>query len=728
MPSQYLESLSTPAFSPELRSHLARISPAASAASVSNLRLQALAGGTAELMIYGPIGSSWFGEKTVEADAVVQALAGSTATTLNVRVNSFGGNVADGIAIYNELRRQSARGAKVIAHVEGVAMSIASLIVMGADEVVMNESAVMMLHAPWGDLSIQGNARVVREVSEEFAVVLDVLGTAMSAAYARKTGRPASDFDSMWASGNDHYFTAAEAQGFGLCDRIGVDAPVHAFAALGADSTAALLADIATRAPQYVARVRAALNIQQPAAAASHSGDMTMPAPNSNESSHQQIIAAERNRVADIRAMAAPHVESGERAPRYRAAMDQAIAEGATPEAFGQRMLALMAEGREPLGSYGVSTDEGYGRTLAGGRGGSLVRAASDVLAARGGVPVENMHAGAGDLRGMSISDIARACLPRDAFERGMSGPAAIRAAMTTSDFPAILGDTIGKALRRGYEMEPGTHSIWVRRGTVPDFKEQTRAILGAMPDLLPVLEGGEYTHGAIGEDKSVPFRVEKFGRLIEVTWEMLVNDDLSALTRFPQGLGQAARRKEADLVYGLFDNGGQVMQDGLALFHATHGNLATASATLDEEALAKGRLLMRKQRTVGGGALNITPKYLLVPAEFEGQAEKILAASSIHVSAGLENATPEWIRRLTLVVESRLPDGAAYLLADHNQVDTVELATLEDDGPAIGKSVGPYVTEEDGFDRDTKKFKVRLVAGARFLDWRGVVKLPISA
>lgn len=719
MPNQHLSPLSIPSLSPALRGQIARAHPSACHSGSAGLQFKALSSEAAELMVYGNIGAGWWDEKSVTADDVITGLSGSTAGTINVRVNSYGGSVSDGVAIYNELRRQSARGAKVVAHVEGVAMSIASLIVMGADEVVMNECAVMMLHAPWGTLLIDGNAKQVREFADDFASQLGVFGRAMSAAYARKTGKAAAEFDAMWEAGSDFFYTAKEALAFGLCDRIGTDAPAQAAAVWAPGVVAGIVGEVTARAPEHAARVRAALTPSTPAAAGTHLGDSAMP--NNSDAQRQEIIAAERDRVADIHAMAGAHL-NGSYGPRVRSAMDAAIASGSSAADLGQRILEIMAEGRGPLGNY-----SGGEVGLTHGRGGSLVHAASDVLAARGGVAIDSPHAGARDLRGMSISDIARACLPRDAFERGMSGPAAIRAAMTTSDFPAILGDTIGKALRRGYDMEPGTHSLWVRRGTVPDFKEQTRVILGAMPDLLPVLEGGEYAYGAVDEDKSVPFRVEKFGRIIEVTWEALVNDDLGALTRFPQGLGQAARRKEADLVYGLFDNGGQVMQDGLALFHATHGNLATTSTLLDEEALAKGRLLMRKQRSVGGGALNITPKYLLVPAEFEGQAEKILAASSIHVSAGLENATPEWIRRLTLVVESRLPDDAAYLVADNNQVDTVELATLEDDGPAIGQHVGPYVTEEDGFDRDTKKFKVRLVAGARFLDWRGVVKLPIA-
>jgi hypothetical protein len=70
-------------------------------------------------------------------------------------------------------------------------------------------------------------------------------------------------------------------------------------------------------------------------------------------------------------------------------------------------------------------------------------------------------------------------------------------------------------------------------------------------------------------------------------------------------------------------------------------------------------------------------------------------------------------------VVEARLAPEAVYLLTSPDSVDTLERAWLEADG-------GPVVKEEDGFERDTRKYKVRHVFGSRWLDWRGAVMLPI--
>jgi hypothetical protein len=299
-----------------------------------------------------------------------------------------------------------------------------------------------------------------------------------------------------------------------------------------------------------------------------------------------------------------------------------------------------------------------------------------------------------------------------------------IKAAMTTSDFPLILENALGKMLRAGFENEPRSHEAWTRFVTVEDFREQKRPILGSAPELLPVLEGAEYTYGSLDEDRAVPYTVGKFGRMVRLTWEALINDDLSAFARMTAALGQAAARAEADKIYAPFaDNAGAgpAMQDAVNLFHATHGNLASSATALDAAALGAARVLLRRQTAVGGGQLNLVPRFLLVAPEHEQAAEVLLAASARAMSQGAENAlVASWIASLTLVVEARLSDDAAYLLAAPTQIDTVERAWLEADN-------GPVILEEDGFNTDDRTYKVRHVFGSRWLDWRGVVKVPIS-
>src|SRR5690606_30697236 len=99
------------------------------------MRLQPVAAdsSTYELLIYGDIGESWWGE-SVTAQSVAQQLneLDESVATINVRINSYGGSVADGLAIYNALKRHRATKAVTV---DGVAMSSASLIAMAGDTV-----------------------------------------------------------------------------------------------------------------------------------------------------------------------------------------------------------------------------------------------------------------------------------------------------------------------------------------------------------------------------------------------------------------------------------------------------------------------------------------------------------------------------------------------------------------------------------------------------------------
>ena len=135
------------------------------------LRPSAASADTYELLIYGDIGESWYSE-SVTAKDVVQQLNDlpSSVTTLNVRINSYGGAVADGLAIYNALKRCPATKAVTV---DGVAMSSASLIAMAGDTVHMPATSILMIHAPWG--GIAGNAQELRKYADVLAPAFALL-------------------------------------------------------------------------------------------------------------------------------------------------------------------------------------------------------------------------------------------------------------------------------------------------------------------------------------------------------------------------------------------------------------------------------------------------------------------------------------------------------------------------------------------------------------------------
>jgi len=400
-------------------------------------------------------------------------------------------------------------------------------------------------------------------------------------------------------------------------------------------------------------------------------------------------------------------IKGGVSLDAFRAAAIDAIA-----NAPADRGGPIMFDRQDPRIGRGSRID-------AGDDSSADFRAASvDALLVRAGVPLAKPHPAARDVSG-SVLDIARTCVSRSGRSVPVGKEDLLKRALSTSDFPLILANSMHAAVRNGYEVEPASHRAWVRPQPVQDFRVQNRPILGSAPALQAVVEGGEYTNGSMSDD-SASYSVSKFGRIVTLTWEVLVNDNLGAFLRIQPAMGQAARRLEADTVYTLLASN-PTMQDTVALFHATHGNLGTSGA-FDATILGAARALLRKQTAVGGGYLSLVPRYLIVPVEKEMAAEALLAAATRSVTT-VDATTPQWIANLELVVEPRLAATAIYLAADSAQIDTCELGLLEEN---FG---GPMITEDRSaeFRRDEFSWKVRHVIGAKFLDWRGIVKQPVT-
>lgn len=319
----------------------------------------------------------------------------------------------------------------------------------------------------------------------------------------------------------------------------------------------------------------------------------------------------------------------------------------------------------------------------------------------------------------MGAIELARNIVGTSGF--GGNNQNLIKRAMTTSDFPQLISGAANQSLRNGFAVEAATHREWVALDEVKNFLDNSRPILGAAPDLELKLEHGEYKHGSMDDDAAL-YRIATYGRIVSLTREVLVNDQLGAFLRLFPAMGQAAMRKEADLVYSMFaenSGAGPTMQDSNPLFDAAHNNV-TATGPFDAALLAAGRLLLRKMTGVGGGILGLRPAALVCPAEVEHEAELLLAAASRVVSTTLESDVTPWIKDLKLVVEPRLAEDAAFLVADSSQVDSAVLGLLE--GQAA-----PYLEEKEEFETDIRLFKVRHDCGAKFLDWRGIVKMPIG-
>lgn len=332
------------------------------------------------------------------------------------------------------------------------------------------------------------------------------------------------------------------------------------------------------------------------------------------------------------------------------------------------------------------------------------------------------------EFRGMRLVDMARECVEMvGGNTRGLMPAEIAKAALgcdrqamrsagmhSTSDFPLLLGSTVNRTLRAAYELAPQTWRPLGRPTTVPDFRAVTRAALGDIAALEKIKEHGEYQYGTL-EEEGAPIKVAKFGKIIAITWEAIVNDDLGAFTRVPQALGAAAAQTESDVVWSLL-LGNPNYTDGTPIFHADHGNLAASGGAINTTTLAAARAAMRKQKSKAGAFLNLSPEFLIVGPDKELEAYQF--TSSNYVPAKNADINDSRNAALTVIVDARITGNQWYLYASPGVVDTFEYAYLEGEQ-------GVFTETREGFEVDGMEIKARLVFGAAWIDFRPAYKNP---
>ena len=156
------------------------------------------------LSIYDEIG--FWG---VQAKDFISDLAKVSSKVLNVEINSPGGDVFAGLAIYNALKGS---GKEIVVKVMGVAASTASLVAMAGDKIIMPKNTFMMIHNPWSFAA--GNADELRDT----AATLDKIGASLLATYAARTGMSEDEIKPLLAK--DTWMTADEALASGFATEV----------------------------------------------------------------------------------------------------------------------------------------------------------------------------------------------------------------------------------------------------------------------------------------------------------------------------------------------------------------------------------------------------------------------------------------------------------------------------------------------------------------------------
>ncbi len=361
---------------------------------------------------------------------------------------------------------------------------------------------------------------------------------------------------------------------------------------------------------------------------------------------------AEQQRRSDIRALVRSAGLGVELA-------DQLVDDGATlDEAKGRCFDAMQTRSRSRpvIRSTAPANDDPA----------TIVRRQSDALAYRaaGGECPEDAR----QYVGLSLLDLARDSLARDGVStRGLSADEVLTRATamhTTSDFPAVVSNAANKIALGAYRAAESPLKRLCRQRTLPNFKPSESIRLGNMGRLEEIAELGEITHTSRGE-RGEAMRLKTYARGINLSRQLLIDDDLGLLGDVTRAFGEAAAQTEADILVDLV-TGNPALSDGLPVFDANRGNVAAAGVSLgaagDLEALEAARRAMRGYRGLDGVTLiNVAPRYLLVGPEGESAAERIVANITPGTVADVNPLGP----RLQLLVEPRIEGDDWFVFSD---------------------------------------------------------------
>ena len=291
------------------------------------------------------------------------------------------------------------------------------------------------------------------------------------------------------------------------------------------------------------------------------------------------------------------------------------------------------------------------------------------------------------------------------------------------SQFAAILNGAVNKSMATAYRTAQTTYQRWTSRGSNPDFKAATHYQISEAGDLLPMTQNGEFKFDQM-QDQGVNKAIATFGRSFGLTRQALINDDIGILTRVPDAYVRAAGRGINRLVYRMLGTN-PIIFDGNQLFTAgaPHNNQAAQGDNITVQSVSAGRQAMRTQRNLRGNEiLNIGPRFLIVPAARETEAEQFLSRTLVPTQ---QNVINPFVGTLEPVADAELDAlvqaGQAFpwfLAADPADVDTIEVTYLNgDDMPKLESQVG--------FDFLGIKWRIYIDYGVTILDFRGLYMNP---
>ncbi|MEJ6397037.1 ClpP-like prohead protease/major capsid protein fusion protein [Yoonia sp. 208BN28-4] len=697
-----------------------------------------------EIYLYGSVGADFWDEDFFTARDVIDQLADMTGD-ITVRINSGGGIATEGQAIFNHLRDYDGQVDVVI---DGAAASAASLIAMAGDTITMRSGSWMMIHDP-AQWMIEG--RGTEDDHLRAASGLRVAANAYAKVYAARAEITVDEArqimkDETWYEGE-----AAVAAGFATHheDQAATVAAVFDYGmyAHAPDGLAS------STIPQQSRKSKPAILAMMAGQTAPKQKGKTMPKQTmADDQTDKDVKAMEEDE--DETTTAAGAVDDDEGDDKTTAADDQdqtddeddetpvaaqIVQLGITLDRPAGEAAELIASGatlahaadhwnaqkrkENPMSrntTRGAATAKSQQPTDARDK---FKAGAAMALMAKVGIDGGERN----EFSSMSLSEMARHAIEMTGHRGGfndrlqMIGHAfTMEGTHTTSDFANVLSNVMGKAALLGYEEAEETFPIWTSTGQLTNFQPSKRVGLDVFSALPKVEEGADYTYGTFG-DRGENITLATYGKLLRISRQAIINDDLSILGTAPRRMGRAAKRTIGNLVYAVL-TGNPAMSDGKALFHASRSNLATgAGSVLGVDSLSTGEAAMMTQKdgaAKDASVLNIQPAYLIVPAALKRSA-KTLMESAVDPRDAKGHSNNPVSGMAEVVADGRL-DAASktawYLAGSPSSTDTIEVAYLDGND-------APYLEEQTAWHSDGVEMKVRIDAGVAPLGPKALYK-----
>jgi len=358
--------------------------------------------------------------------------------------------------------------------------------------------------------------------------------------------------------------------------------------------------------------------------------------------------------------------------------------------------------------------------------------------------PQEERSKDASQFRNYSLYAIAEECLRMDGVDvRGRSREEIAMAALgfgdqigirtepgyhTTGSFPKLTQDAINKSMMLGYGEYPATWRGPMRQGTsVSDFKKIHRMQLGAVPN-LPIWNDSKDPEQASMADAEETYAVECRSLALSFNYKLLINDDMSVISRSPFKLGDAASRTVNTVAWSQITSN-PTMRDGQSLFSTVTGNRkrlnlttgAGAPSATTIQTLTNLMMQMRGENTPEGNEgqdiLGLMPRYIVGPSALRTTILQVVRsiADPNGTHAGVVNINNDLVPVIEPLLDANSTTGW-YLFAEPTRVETVEVTFLQgQETPRTRMITDPKKLSQE--------YIILQTFAAKALDHRGVQK-----